>query len=102
MDPDQELPRMQNVLETVVFTAMAEMRQNIEDDTEWDNDTRTNAAEILQILDDALAATVQQVFPGGVPPNKYKRGRHWNSKNRELANLIPARRHDGEDRNNTR
>jgi hypothetical protein len=67
------------------------MHQNIEDDTEWDNNTRSNAAEILQILDDALAATVQQVFPGGVPPSRYKRGRHWNSKNRELGNLIRQR-----------
>ena len=91
MDPELELPRMQDTLERVVATAKAAMLNNIEDDPEWDRHTRINAHNALQLLNEALAATAEELFPGGVPANNQMKGRHWNSKNRELAKLIVKR-----------
>ena len=88
MDPELELPRMQDTLERVVAKAKTAMLANIEDDPEWERHTKINAHDALQLLNDALAATAEELFPGGVPANNQMKGRHWNSKNRELAKLI--------------
>ena len=79
LDPDQELPCMRDTLERLVATAKAELLHNIEEDKEWDRHTRLNATSILQLLTDALAATAEELFPGGVPANNQMKGRHWNS-----------------------
>jgi hypothetical protein len=91
LDPDQELPCMRDTLERLVATAKAELLHNIEEDKEWDRHTRLNATSILQLLTDALVATAEELFPGGVPANNQMKGRHWNSKNRELKKLITKR-----------
>jgi hypothetical protein len=40
LDPEQELPRMREVLERLVATAKAAMLDNIEEDQEWERNTR--------------------------------------------------------------
>ena len=91
LDPDQELPRMRDTLERMVATAKEEMLQNIEEDQEWEWHTRLNARTILKLLTDALTATAEELFPAGVPANNEMKGRHWNSKNREIEKLIMKR-----------
>jgi hypothetical protein len=91
MDPEQELPRMRDTLERLVATAKAAMLNNIEEDPEWEKHTQLNADAALQLLNDALSATAEELFPGGVPANNQMKGRHWNSKNRELAKLVIER-----------
>ena len=82
--PDQELPRMQDALEKLVAKTKTAMLDNIEDDPEWETHTRMNARSILNLLTATLTATAEELFPGGVPANNQMKGRHWNSKNREL------------------
>ncbi len=91
MDPEQELPRMRDTLERMVATAKAAMLDNIEVDPEWEKHTQLNADAALHLLNDALSATAEELFPGGVPANNQMKGRHWNSKNRELAKLVIER-----------
>ena len=43
------------------------------------------------MLTDALTATAEELFPAGVPANNEIKGRHWNSKNREIEKLIMKR-----------
>ena len=50
MDPDQELPRMQDALERLVEKTKTAMLDNIEDDPEWEWHTRMNARGILKLL----------------------------------------------------
>ena len=64
------------------------MLNDIEEDPEWERYTQMNAKSVLQLLKDALEATAEELFPEGVPANNLMKGRHWNSKNRELKNLI--------------
>ena len=87
-DPNQELPRLQDALERLVANAKTAMMDNIEDDSEWERNTKMSARSILQLLTDTLTATAEELFPGGVPANNQMRGRHWNSKNREIKRLI--------------
>ena len=82
---------MRDTLERMVTTAKAAMLDNIEDDPEWKKHTQLNADAALQLLNDALSATAEELFPGGVPANNQMKGRHWNSKNRELAKLVIER-----------
>ena len=82
---------MQDTLERVIATAKAAMLNNIKNDPEWERHTKVSAHNALQLLNDALAATVEELFPEGVPANEQMKGRHWNSKNRELTKLIGKR-----------
>ncbi len=82
---------MRDTLERLVATAKAAMLNNIEEDPEWEKHTQLNADAALQLLNDALSATAEELFPGGVPANNQMKGRHWNSKNRELAKLVIER-----------
>ena len=50
-----------------------------------------NADNILRLLTEALSATAEELFPGGIPANNQMKGRHWNSKNREVIRLISER-----------
>ena len=50
-----------------------------------------NASSILRLLIEALSAAAEELFPGGIPANNQMKGRHWNSKNREVARLISER-----------
>ena len=54
MDPELELPRMQDTLDRMVTTAKTAMLNNIEDDPEWEKHTHLNAEAALQLLNDAL------------------------------------------------
>jgi hypothetical protein len=67
MDPDQELPRMRDALEQMIKKAKESTLHTIEDDPEWEKHTNVNAKSILQLLEAALTATVEELFPGGVP-----------------------------------
>ena len=67
---------MQDTLERVVAIAKAAMLNNIEDDPEWERHTEINAHNALHLLNDALAATTEELFPGGVPANNQMKGRH--------------------------
>ena len=82
---------MQDALERLVANAKTAMMDNIEDDSEWERNTKMSARSILQLLTDTLTATAEELFPGGVPANNQMRGRHWNSKNREIKRLIAER-----------
>ena len=82
---------MREVLERLVATAEAAMLDNIEEDQEWERNTRMNADNILRLLTEALSATAEELFPGGIPANNQMKGRHWNSKNREVIRLISER-----------
>ena len=82
--PDQELPRMQDALERLVAKTKTAMLDNIENDPEWETHTRMNARSILNLLTATLTAKAEELFPGDVPANNQMKGRHWNSKNREL------------------
>ena len=63
MDPELELPRMQDTLERVVAKAKAAMLANIEDDPEWERHTKINAHDALQLLNDALAPVCVRIVP---------------------------------------
>jgi hypothetical protein len=77
LDPDQELPRMREVLERLVAKAKMAMLDNLESDPEWEQHTRTNARRILTLLTDTLlTATTEELFPSGVPANNQMKGRH--------------------------
>ena len=66
-------------LERIVGNAKEAMLHSIEDDPEYERYTRVNAHRILQLLEEVLTATVEELFPGGVPANNQMKGRHWNS-----------------------
>ena len=91
LDPEQEPPRMREVLERLMATAKAAMLDNIEEDQEWERNTRMNANSILRLLTEALSAAAEELFPDGIPANNQMKGRHWNSKNREVTRLISER-----------
>ena len=75
MDPDQELSRMRDALEKMVEKAKESMLHDIEDDPELERHIKVNAKCILQLLEAALTATVEELFPGGVPAdNQMKAG----------------------------
>jgi hypothetical protein len=54
-------------------------------------DKEVNAASLLQVLNGAVASTVEEVFPDGVPVNNQQKGRHWSSANREIQVLYKQR-----------
>jgi hypothetical protein len=91
LDPDQELPRMREALERLVTKAKMAMLDNLESDPEWEQHTSTNALRILTQLTDTLTAKAEELFPSGVPANNQMKGRHWNTKNREIKQLISKR-----------
>ena len=77
LDPEQEqLPRMREVLERLVATAKAAMLDNIEEDQEWEKNTRMNANSILRLLTEALSTAAEELFPDGIPANNQMKGRH--------------------------
>ncbi len=53
--------------------------------------TAIRSGIILTLLTDTLTATAEELFPSGVPANNQMKGRHWNSKNREIKRLIAKR-----------
>ena len=75
---------MREALERLVTKAKMAMLDNLESDPEWEQHTRANAHRILTLLTDTLTATAEKLFPSGIPANNQMKGRHWNSKNREI------------------
>lgn len=82
---------MRDTSERMITKVKTEMMCNIEEDPEWERNTRMNANSVLQLLNEALTATAEELFPEGVPANNQMKVRHWNSKNRELSKLITRR-----------
>ncbi len=58
---------MRDALEQMIKKAKESTLHTIEDDPEWEKHTNVNAKSILQLLEAALTATVEELFPGGVP-----------------------------------
>jgi len=58
---------MRDALEQMIKKAKESTLHTIEDDPEWKKHTKVNAKSILQLLEAALTATVEELFPGGVP-----------------------------------
>ena len=58
---------MRDVLEQMIKKAKESTLHTIEDDPEWEKHTKVTAKSILQLLEAALTATVEELFPGGVP-----------------------------------
>ena len=58
---------MRDALEQMIKKAKESTLHTIEDDPEWEKHTKVNAKSILQLLEAALTAAVEELFPGGVP-----------------------------------